>query len=160
MTTMAFNESMHAVVVTTASFFIHTTAIADNELKTHSTAFVSTNATADSSLTSVVQPDLWQWKRLLDTKLMNWGRDAHLPDDDAFERPTKASVNTACHLVQQFLQMGSITPTRLTPNGDGGVSFEWELGEHLIQVEVLKTGRLRRIYFVGSQMVSHHGFNV
>jgi len=152
------NKSMLATLATTSALYTSTTAIKDNQLTTQSTAFVYTNVTPDSSLSSVPQATSILWKRLVDTKLINWGRDSGLADDDEFQRPTKISVDRACQLAMEAAQAGVIFPTRVTPNADGGISIEWDVGIHLWQVEVLNNGHTRCIHFNGSNIVSYYGF--
>jgi hypothetical protein len=47
---------------------------------------------------------------------------------------------------------------RITPNGDGGISFEWERGSALYKTEILQNGDVQETYFDGPNLVWHSGF--
>jgi hypothetical protein len=67
------------------------------------------------------------WQRFIDEKLIEWGRDPSLLDDESVIPPSRPSVDTAVWLAMRLRDAGEVPPLRVVPDGDGGIVFErWE----------------------------------
>lgn len=88
--------------------------------------------------------------------LIDWGMAAQSGVNPfEFPAPTLSSVNMAVKL---------ITDTRLpdspsvAPNGDGGISFEWEQGSMLLHMNIDEQGNVETTLFSGTKIVYSQDF--
>ena len=118
---------------------------------------IPTRTAGDSSLASSAAPlDKNAWDEVINHKLIEWGMQAeHGVEGDEFAMPTKASVRAAIELISS---VNLPISDRTLPNGDGGISLEWEQGEGLFKVEILFDGRLQQTAYQGARLVSHAAF--
>jgi len=111
---------------------------------------------ADFSIALVSTPVPAAWKDAIESKLVGWGADAQAGVNPfEFPAPTLASIGSALKLLA-----GLKTPDApsVAPNGDGGVSFEWEHGENLHGIEVDDQGGVRETIFRGAKLVYSQDF--
>ena len=64
------------------------------------------------------------WSRFIDGKLVEWGRDVAALEDEGFAPPSLDVINLACQIAMELRDEGAVPPTRVVPDGEGGVSFE------------------------------------
>jgi hypothetical protein len=111
---------------------------------------------ADFSVALVSVPVSASWKEAIERKLVGWGADAQAGVNPfEFPAPTLASVGSTLKLLASLK-----TPDApgVCPNGDGGVSFEWEHGENLHGVEVDDQGGVRETIFRGAKLIYSQDF--
>jgi hypothetical protein len=123
---------------------------------------IQTRSADDSSLASEVQNREAfrdQWDNIIAYRLVEWGKHAQQGMQvDEFPGPTQASVRSAIEKVREWIGDGLDAADRITPNGDGGISFEWERGAVLYKTEALSDGQIQETLFDGPTLIWHSGF--
>ena len=79
---------------------------------------------AELSETLETQQSKVEWNRFIDNKLVEWGRDANPLQDEGFIPPSVEVVNSACKVAMLLRDDGCPPPTKIVPDGEGGISFE------------------------------------
>ncbi len=64
------------------------------------------------------------WDGFIDSPLVEWGRDTTALEDEDFVPPNPDVINLACKVAMSFRDEGIVAPTRVVPDGEGGISFE------------------------------------
>lgn len=96
-------------------------------------------------------------REIADRHLIDWGIAARMginPYD--FPAPTLASINTAVKLLTTLPMPEAPS---VVPNGDGGISFEWERGQMLVGIEIDQGGGVRQTIFLGARLVHSQDFD-
>ena len=65
------------------------------------------------------------WDRFIYGTLVEWGRDVTALEDEDFVPPNPDVIKQACEVAFEFRDAGDVPPTRIVPDGEGGISFEW-----------------------------------
>ncbi len=111
---------------------------------------------ADFSVALVNAPVSASWKDAIERKLVGWGADAQAGVNPfEFPSPTAASVGSA---LKVLASLKTPDAPSVAPNGDGGVSFEWEHGENLHGIEVDEQGGVRETIFRGAKLIYSQDF--
>ncbi len=99
-----------------------------------------------------------EWYEIIDYKLGYWKEDALLGfvEKQDFEGPTELASNNAIAWVKR--NMHEAIP-RVTPDGRGGISFEWEVEEVLYRIEFTHDGSVLKSLFAGHKMVWGEGYD-
>jgi hypothetical protein len=88
--------------------------------------------------------------------LVGWGADAQAGVNPfEFPAPTVVSIGSALKLLASLKTPDAPS---VAPNGDGGVSFEWEHGENLHGIEVDDQGGVRETIFKGAKLIYSQDF--
>ena len=91
--------------------------------------------------------------------LIDWGSAAQNGVNPfEFPAPTLASVKTAVKLVTEIGYPVPDAPS-VVPNGDGGISFEWEKGSSLLHMDIDDLGNIEITIFSGVKIVYSHYFD-
>lgn len=85
-------------------------------------AIVRTNASRDD----FHDPDGWD---LALDKLQVWLADPSVVTDDDVVPPSSATIRLAVAILRQGRANGMPSPTRVMPNGEAGIVFEWSHGK-------------------------------
>ena len=64
------------------------------------------------------------WQKLIDHTLVEWGKDASSLEDEEFVPPSLEVVDLACEIAMGLRDDGAEPPTRVVPDGEGGIAFE------------------------------------
>jgi hypothetical protein len=65
------------------------------------------------------------WKNLIDHKLIEWGRDPSVLDEEGTISPSKQTIQFAIALAWMWHNMGLPAPTRIVPDAHGAIVFEF-----------------------------------
>jgi len=98
---------------------------------------------------------LEQWQSLIDSRLIEWGRNPSVLEDDGVEAPTPHTIANACQLARMMRDDKLPPPTRVVPTVDGGVAFELETGDHLVCLEITPAGTLEYDRYFKSSLQDH-----
>jgi len=89
---------------------------------------------------SVVEPELKEseqteknrecWDKFIYGTLIEWGRNVSALEDEGFIPPGLEIINLACQTALAMRDQGFPPPTRIVPDGEGGISFERVVGTH------------------------------
>ena len=93
------------------------------------------------------------WRHIIDSTLIEWGRDPSQLEDDGVTAPTRAVVNRANELARELRDGGVPPPNRAVTNGDGGIVFEWWKGSVFEQIEIADDGSITVTRIVDAQVV-------
>jgi hypothetical protein len=66
------------------------------------------------------------WQRLIDEKLIEWGRHPEQFEDDGYAAPTADNLVRATELVAYCRDKGVLPPLRMASDGEGGIIFDWK----------------------------------
>lgn len=88
-----------------------------------------------------------QWEEIINTKLIEWGRNPDGLEDDDLIPPSKSVVQTAIQLAQGARDARSIPPDWIIPDGDGGIVFEWREASRAVKLELLDDGSAECLVF-------------
>lgn len=69
------------------------------------------------------------------------------------EAPTPHSISAAMAVAEHFVRQGVPQPSRLSPNGAGGISFEFRRGTSLEVLEVTANGSVHYERYLDSTLV-------
>jgi hypothetical protein len=88
--------------------------------------------------------------QVIEGPLVQWERgDVEGPQEEGFEAPTPTSVIAGKRLANQMYRENSLPPTRVIPDGSGGISFELKIGSNLTMFRILSDGTIRYVRLKG-----------
>jgi len=128
-------------------------ATASSEL----TSPVSTAVTPDQALASTVEATTdWRrgWQAVLDSKLIEWGRNPSLLEDEDLVPPSAEALGAAGRLALTLRDAGMLPPTRVVPVGDGGIAFELRRGAHCETLAIDTNGSIEYIVYKNDRLMS------
>lgn len=120
-------------------------------------ASISTTAALENSLASdLAQPidNKERWQRVIDERLIEWGRYPHLLEDDDLISPTHLALQSAARLAIAMRDKGLPPPTRVVPDRDGGIAFEKCDGERTTTIMISSVGSMEALIWLGSNIIS------
>lgn len=91
----------------------------------------------------------------LEQKIIEWAYDPSALEDEDFEAPTREVIGAALRLVRQLRWQSKLHLSRVTPDGDGGLSFEERSGETTIIVNVTPEGMELMMFSSGALQARH-----
>lgn len=94
------------------------------------------------------------WRRVIDHKLIEWGRDPSQLEDDDLIPPTRTAIRAACEAASQLRADGRAAPNRVVPDGDGGIVFERWCGPLSESIEFLRDGEMELVVCLNHTVVS------
>lgn len=96
------------------------------------------------------------WDVVVLSKLIEWER-VPMPADAEFDPPTAASLLAARAQAAAMRDAGDPPPTRVGPDGSGGVAFETLVGSSLVRrVEVSDVGQVDLYDFTPDRQTMRH----
>ncbi|HET6883904.1 MAG TPA: hypothetical protein VFI31_27365 [Pirellulales bacterium] len=93
-----------------------------------------------------------EWQRI-EALLSKWSQKQPLRDEDGVEWPSPALVEVALNLARSLEGQALHPPSRVVPNGEGGVVFEFQREHQLQTMEVDADGSIELCRFEDSQLV-------
>ena len=103
------------------------------------------------------EKDRQAWERLIDGRLVEWGRDASpLEDEEGFTPPGLEVVSLACHIAMLLRDEGLAPPTRVVPDGEGGISFERIEGRSSVSLNVYADLTVELLSFDDCHLCARH----
>lgn len=101
-----------------------------------------------------------RWQEIIDSKLIEWGRDPGQVADDDLVLPSHAAVDLAVQKAQVWRDARESddefvpSPQWVVPNGDGGIVFEWREESTAAVIEILDDGSVDCAIFEDGKLVS------
>lgn len=93
------------------------------------------------------------WENIIDYKLVEWGRDPSILEEDDLIPPTGEAIDVSIEVAMQLLKNGNPPPMRVVPDRDGGVVFERWSGPLTVSIIVSRTGSVEVLLWNGSRIV-------
>lgn len=93
------------------------------------------------------------WGQVYNGKLIEWGLHPEALLDEEFEPPSSEVIALAANLVRTLRDAGCPAPTRVVPDGEGGVSFERDDGRVFEEIDVLEDRTIDMLVFLDGRLV-------
>lgn len=96
-----------------------------------------------------------QWEEIIDSKLIEWGKDPSALADpgEGIVAPSLQSIKIASEVAQSARDAGWPPPTRVVPDGEGGIAFERQSGGVFESLEVTANGIVELLKFIDCRLV-------
>lgn len=120
-----------------------TLLLSEDTARTVSTGAAQDDSFAHDAYERAAVVDAWQ--KVIDSKLIEWGRDPEAIAEDDLIPPSRFAVHNAIDLAKQLSQQGWAPPMRAVPDGDGGIVFERWAGVTAGAFEIDKYGRIELV---------------
>ncbi|MDA0838830.1 MAG: hypothetical protein O3B01_15980 [Planctomycetota bacterium] len=92
-----------------------------------------------------------RWQVLIDV-LTDWAMHPEELDEDGLEPPTQDVIQRAAWLACNLCEAGVRPPTRIVPNGDGGLAFESLQGDEFEALEIQNDLSVEFTFFKNSAL--------
>jgi len=92
------------------------------------------------------------WQQIIDSTLIEWGRDPAQLEDEGVTAPAGAIIDRANELAMILRDEGWAPPKRVVTSPDGGVVFERWDGPVLEQIEITEKGEILVTCFEHSRL--------
>lgn len=93
------------------------------------------------------------WPEEIDGRLADWEQRPDQLQDEGVEAPTRAIVGLARRCAGYLSERGAPAPSRIVPDGDGGMVFEWLKGPIVESIENADDAAIEYLRFVDSRLV-------
>jgi len=94
------------------------------------------------------------WQEMIDQYLVEWGRDPAALEDEGVIPPSRRVINRASTLAMLYRDSNNPAPSRVVPNGDGGIVFERGDRSWFQVIEIHADCSVELISFKSSRLVS------
>ena len=96
------------------------------------------------------------WQRLIDEKLIEWGRHPEqFEDEDGYEAPRADNLVRATEFIAFCRDQGVSPPLRMAPDGAGGIVFEWRNNPlYHVMMEIHADGGMELLVFDDGKLVT------
>jgi hypothetical protein len=97
------------------------------------------------------------WQRLIDEKLIEWGRHPErFEDEDGYKAPSADILAQATGLVAYCRDHGVLPPLRMAPDGEGGIIFDWKNSDPPLHViaQIHQDGVMEMLEFSDCNLVA------
>ena len=98
------------------------------------------------------------WQKLIDAKLIEWGRNPAPLEEDDLIPPSPAIVDRAAQVAMRCRDEGVSPPDSVVPNGDGGIVFEISTGNLVETLEIHSDGSREYITYEDCRVVRRERF--
>lgn len=114
---------------------------------------VATGADAESSITPKEITDSHKWDQIIDYRLIEWGRDPSLLEDDDVEAPRGEVIHRAIALAQRLKERGLPAPHSVVLDPNGGIVFERRSSDAVETLHVWDDGTIEYCRFQGTRLL-------
>ncbi len=114
----------------------------------------------DATFFSRAHDPQYKWKELIEYKLLEWGRHPESLEDDGVYAPTPQALASGIRLAHQLAAQRCPAPQRLSPDGDGGIVFEWRENDVSWEIRIWDDSTGKWVVFDGMKLVASGPFDV
>lgn len=119
---------------------------------------VETGTTVETLATDARNVDAIKegWQCLIDYFLVEWGKDPLQLEDqeEGIVAPSRRAIQIACNLARFMRDEEEPAPTRVVPDGDGGISFERHDADLFFSLDIHADLTVELVTFRDCQLVS------
>lgn len=133
-----------------------TTATSNQSIIAPGEEYMTSGAMSGNGLGSeqwIIEKHRAAWNEIIDHKLIEWGRNPEALEDDECEPPTKIAIQMAIEEARLRSDKGDVHPTRVVPDGDGGLAFEFIRGDVVKSMEFRSDGSRAYVACQGGRMI-------
>ena len=114
----------------------------------------ASGAESDLSSAPAETSNSQRWDRIIDYRLIEWGRDASSQADDGVEPPSAEVIHRAIELAKNLKERGVPAPDVVVPDPNGGIVFELRGGETVETLHIWDDDeRIEYCQFQGARLV-------
>ena len=93
------------------------------------------------------------WNDLIN-HVVGWGTaPEELAEEEDLIAPRAEVVEFACHFAVSYRDQGVEAPSRIVPDGEGGISFTWGVGESFTEVRISKDLEVEALRFENCRLL-------
>jgi len=96
------------------------------------------------------------WDGFIDRCLVEWGHDTSALEDEGFTPPGLGVIHFACEVAASFRDEGLPPPTRVVPDGEGGICFERVDGPISVSLNLHADKSAELLTFEDCRLCSRH----
>jgi len=100
------------------------------------------------------------WQGIIAKTLDAWHRNPSELEDDDIRPPSSDTIALARQLAQRLCDRGSHPPTRIVPNGSGGITFERHDGTSIETFRIHADQSVELVAFDDCRIVNRHPIDV
>lgn len=112
--------------------------------------FPPTGTEASSSGTST----LAEWKKIIDYKLLEWGKKAGTTDVDDLEYPSSQTISLAIQVAEMMVNLNRPAPKTVVLDGDGGLVFSLPFEGEVSRIHFWDDGALEFLRVRDGKVIS------
>lgn len=91
--------------------------------------------------------------------LVAWGTHPERFEDDGVDPPSPAAISNAAKVATKLRELEADPPTRIVPNGDGGIVFESQRAHEFETIEIDSAGEIEARVFENSRLIERRRLN-
>jgi hypothetical protein len=117
----------------------------------------NTSASAEPLSSNSTNEARTAWQRLIDEKLIEWGRHPEqFEDEDGYKAPAADILAQATKFVVYCRDHGVLAPLRMAPDGEGGIVFDWKNSDPPLHViaQIHPDGVMEMLQFLDCNLVA------
>lgn len=96
------------------------------------------------------------WERIIDDFIVPWGQNPSLLDDEENTAPSARIMELVSQVTIKLRRAGAPAPLRVVPDGEGGISFEWQEGKLFRSLDISCEGEIELCVFVDCREVGRY----
>jgi len=100
------------------------------------------------------------WWQVVERTLLQWEQDPSLLEEEGMEIPSIITIREAIRLANALFVTRSVPPTRIVPDGNGGIVFERQEGIVYETIELLPDKEPEYCLFQNAQLLHRHTFSM
>jgi len=108
----------------------------------------------DSTVFSSAEDCGRAWHELIERRLNEWERHPEAIEEEEVVPPGEAAISAAIRLGARLAAKGMPVPRRLSPDGDGGIVFEWWDGDSSWEIRIGEDLAVEWAVFHGAQLIA------
>ena len=129
---------------------------AHDALPTETIPLNGTRAASDDEVASPSVSARWKrgWEKVIDNYLVEWGADPSVLVDEEFVPPSKEIIGLAYQWAKDRCEAGWSPPLRVVPDGEGGISFENQVGSRFQSLNIRADKTVELLTFDDCRLVA------
>lgn len=99
------------------------------------------------------------WQSIIDHRLIEWGRNPDVFDDEDYDPPNPVVIAKAIELATAYCNGGSFPPDSVVPDANGGIVFERRNGSGSQNIHFWGDGTVEYIELLNHKVVDRRKLN-
>lgn len=94
------------------------------------------------------------WSALIEDLLLEWLQAPEAIEEEGVKAPSPIAIKIAGIIAQSLAKKNIPTPTTISPDGEGGIGFEWHLGGGCELLEIDADGSIELVKVGADNLVT------